>query len=56
MTKARWFALALCIAVALTLVAIPVAGATTPAHADREASGVVGPRGDRDYWTEFSCR
>ena len=29
MTKARWLVLALCIAVALTLVAIPAAGATT---------------------------
>jgi hypothetical protein len=37
MTKARWFALALCIAVALTLVAIPVAGATTQRT---DASGV----------------
>jgi hypothetical protein len=37
MKKARWFALALCIAVALTLVAIPAAGAA-PSRTD--ASGV----------------
>jgi len=37
MTKARSFALALCIAVALTLVAIPAAGATTQRT---DASGV----------------